>query len=69
MPLNEVVKRASDGFQVKVPDLAEATGRSRDALYRAIHRGELRAIWLGRTPMIPATEALRLLGVNEQKAA
>lgn len=59
----EVEKRARDGRQVAVKDIADVTNRSTAAIYKAIHRNEIRAVWVGRTPMIPPAETLRLLGV------
>jgi predicted DNA-binding transcriptional regulator AlpA len=66
---DEVVKRAREGRSVKVPDLAEASGFSRNALYQAIKREELRSIRLGRATVIPAPDALRLLGINPETMA
>lgn len=64
MLASEVEKLARKGRQISVPDMSAATGRPRTAFYRAIHRKELRAVWLGRTPMILPGEALRLLGIE-----
>lgn len=69
MLANEVEKEARLGRQISVPDIANATGRSRAAIYRAIRNKELRATKLGRTPMILPSEALRLLGVEVEPAA
>lgn len=69
MSLDEVVRRAREGLPVKVPALAEASGRSRNALYQAIKRGELEAVWLGRAAVVPGTAALRLLGLTNREAA
>lgn len=69
MLANEVEREARLGRQISVPDIANATGRSRAAFYRAIHKGEVRAVWLGRTPMILPSEALRLLGIEAEPAA
>lgn len=69
MRLDDVVRRARQGLPVKVPALAEASGRSRNALYQAIRRGELEAVWLGRAAVVPGAAALRLLGLPQQEAA
>ncbi len=63
---SEVVKRAREGRSVKVPDLAEASGFSRNALYQAIKREEVGSIRLGRATVVPAHEALRLLGLKRR---
>ncbi|WP_411904210.1 hypothetical protein [Methylorubrum thiocyanatum] len=65
----DVEREARMGRQISVPDIANATGRSRAAIYRAVRNGELRATKLGRTPMILPSEALRLLGVEAEPAA
>ena len=67
--VERVQAKAIAGLQLRVSELATATGRPEAQFYRAIHRNELRAIWLGRTPMIPAPEALRLLGVSPPPTA
>ena len=69
MLANEVEKEARLGRQISVPDIANATGRSRAAIYRAIRNKELKATKLGRTPMILPSEALRLLGIEAEPAA
>lgn len=69
MSFNDVVKRAREGHPLKVPDLAQATGFSRNALYQAIKRGELDAIRLGRAAVVPARAALRLLGIKPEDDA
>jgi hypothetical protein len=60
----EAERRAREGVQSSVKVLAKATSRSPAALYRAIHREEIKAIWVGRTPMVPPGETLRLLGLE-----
>ena len=60
----EVEKRAREGIQSAVKDIAGVTNRSPAALYKAIHRKEIKAVWVGRTPMIPPVETLRLLGIE-----
>lgn len=69
MSFDDVVKRAREGRPLKVPDLADATGFSRNALYQAIKRGELDAIRLGRAAVVPAPAALRLLGIKPEPIA
>ncbi|MCJ2093124.1 hypothetical protein MKK67_11540 [Methylobacterium sp. J-072] len=69
MSLDDVVRRAREGLPVKVPALAEASGRSRNALYQAIKRGELEAVWLGRAAVVPGDAALRLLGMKPNVSA
>ena len=43
-------------------ELAEALGVTRQTVHNLIRRGELRAVKIGRTTRIPASEALRIAG-------
>ncbi len=63
---SEVVKRAREGRSVKVPDLAEASGFSRNALYQAIKREGGRVDPIGSGDCRTAHEALRLLGLKRR---
>ena len=65
----EAEKQALEGRQSAVRVVAAATNRSAAALYKAIHRKEIRAVWVGRTPMIPPAETLRLLGIDAHQEA
>ncbi len=38
---------------VTVPEYAEAAGFSKSAVYAAIARGELQAVWVGRSVRLP----------------
>lgn len=69
MSYDDIVKRAREGRPLKVPDLAEASGFSRNVLYQAIKRNELDAIRLGRAVVVPAPAALKLLGIKSEAAA
>ena len=46
----------------RVPEAAEALGICRAHVYNLITRGELRAVKIGGSTRIPATELARLLG-------
>lgn len=63
--MNEAVKAAlANGGSVNVPDLASALGLSRNGLYLAVKRDEVKSVRIGRRIVIPAPEARRLLGVS-----
>jgi len=44
------------------PDLAEILGLGRNGAYKAVNRGDIRAIRIGRRILIPKAEIERLLG-------
>lgn len=64
----EIEQRARDGFQIRVSEIARVTRRAPASIYRAIHRKELDAVWLGKTPMLTPASALRLLGLPQPTA-
>jgi len=51
---------------LKVKEAADVLGIGRDAVYNAINRGEIRAIRLGGTLLVPQAELERLLGVEPE---
>ena len=69
MTTTDLLKRAREGKNVKVPPLAEAAGLSLNGFYAAIRRGEIEAVRIGRAVVIPGREALRLLSADERPAA
>ena len=69
MTTTDLLKRAREGKNVKVPPLAEATGLSLNGFYAAVRRGEIEAVRIGRAVVIPGREALRLLSAEERPAA
>ncbi|KMO22987.1 hypothetical protein [Methylobacterium indicum] len=66
MSPRQIEMQAREGRQTSVPDLAKVTGRPRSAFYRAIHKGELKAVWLGKTPMVMPADTLRMLGIETE---
>ena len=67
--MNQILERARQGKNVKVPPLAEAVGLSVNGFYAACRRGEIETVRIGRAVMVPGREALRLLSANEASAA
>ena len=65
----EVERRARQGFQAKVMEVATVTRRAPASIYRAIHRGEIEAVWLGSAPMLTPEATLRLLGKSAEPIA
>lgn len=63
--MNEVQKRIRAERPVTVSLLADEIGISRNGLYGAIAREEVRAVRIGRAIFVPAREARRLLGMEE----
>lgn len=57
------------GTGVSVPMLATALGVSRNAVYRAIERKEIRATTIGRRVVIPADAAAEAAGLKPEPAA
>ena len=49
---------------VKIPFVAEATGTAPGTIYRAIARGEIPAVRIGKSLRIPSHVARRLLGLD-----
>jgi excisionase family DNA binding protein len=47
---------------IDLPELARLLGVSRASAYRAVARGEIRAVRLGRRIVVPLKEVGRLLG-------
>lgn len=56
-------------WTVTVEEAAEILGISRSSAYECVHRGELRAIRLGRRLVIPRSALAELLGANEPHAS
>lgn len=48
-----------------VREAADALGVGKDAVYKAINRGDLRAVKLGGTMLVPHVELERLLGLEQ----
>jgi len=64
------LKTAIDnGTGVSVPLLAKALGVSRNAVYRAIERKEIRATTIGRRVVIPADAAAEAAGLRSEPIA
>lgn len=57
------------GTGVSVPLLAKALGVSRNAIYRAIDRKEIRATTIGRRVVIPADAAAEAAGMTSAPIA
>ncbi len=55
----------TEGRAVGVRPLARELGLSAGGLYRAVARGEVQAVRIGRRVVIPAAVARRLLGLEE----
>jgi excisionase family DNA binding protein len=53
----------TDRLALTVREAAAALGVGKDAIYKAINRGELRAVRLGGTLLVPQAELDRMLGV------
>jgi len=51
-----------DRWTVTVEEAAEMLGISRSSAYECVHRGELRALRLGRRLVVPRTALEELLG-------
>ncbi|MCJ2065185.1 helix-turn-helix domain-containing protein [Methylobacterium sp. J-088] len=70
MPSIEVIrKRLTDGLNVKAADVAKLSGMSPAAFYKAIERGEVEAVKIGRTRLIPPHEGRRILGMKPDAIA
>lgn len=57
-----MAKPATKPATIGLPDLAVLLGVSRTSVYRAVARGEIRAVRLGRRITVPLREVDRLLG-------
>ncbi len=44
----------------RLPEWMALTGISRPTLWRQIKRGDLKIVYVGPTPMVPRSEAIRL---------
>lgn len=66
--VEEIRCRAAAGKNVRATPLAEAAGMSRAAFYAAIKRGDIEAVQVGRSLLVPGREALRLLGLQASSA-
>lgn len=69
MTTSDLLARAREGKNVKVPPLAEAVGLSTNGFYAAVRRGDIDAIRVGRAVMVPGREVLRLLNAEERPTA
>lgn len=67
--MEEIRRRIQEGKNIRAKPLAEATGMSLSAFYAAIERQQIEAVSIGRTKLIPAHEAARLLGIDLPQAA
>lgn len=66
---DEVRERIAAGLSVKAASIAPMAGMSPAAFYKAIERGEVEAVKIGRTRLIPAHESRRILGIKQEAAA
>lgn len=67
--MEEIQKRLREGKNVRAKPMAEAVGMSLSAFYAACERGDVKAVSIGRTKVIPAQEAMRLLGMQPEPVA
>jgi hypothetical protein len=67
--MEEIQKRLREGKNVRAKPMAEAVGMSLSAFYAACERGDVKAVSIGRTKVIPAHEAMRLLGMQSEPVA
>ena len=44
----------------RLPEWMKLTNTSRQTLWRQVKRGDLRVVYIGPTPMVPRSEAIRL---------
>ncbi|QIG91489.1 hypothetical protein [Bradyrhizobium sp. 6(2017)] len=51
---------ASHRLGWRIPEWMKATGTSRPTLWRQVKRGDLKLVYVGPTPMVPRSEAIRL---------
>ena len=64
VPATDHSKTLTGRLALTVREAAAALGVGRDAVYNAINRGELRAVRLGGTLLIPRVELERMLGLD-----
>ncbi|MEH2473644.1 putative DNA-binding transcriptional regulator AlpA [Nitrobacteraceae bacterium AZCC 2161] len=55
---------APDRLGWRLPEWMKLTNTSRQTLWRQVKRGDLRIIYVGPTPMVPRSEAIRLGLIN-----
>lgn len=55
----------TDRLALTVKESAAVLGVGRDAVYNAINRGDLRAVRLGGSLLVPRAELERILGVED----
>ncbi|MGH1592297.1 hypothetical protein ACRBEV_32765 (plasmid) [Methylobacterium phyllosphaerae] len=67
--MEEIQKRLREGKNVRAKPMADAVGMSLSAFYAACERGDVKAVSIGRTKVIPAHEAMRLLGMQPEPVA
>ncbi len=58
-----------DRWTVTVEEAAQMLGISRSSAYECVHRGELRALRLGRRLVVPRAALEELLGVSPTAAS
>jgi predicted DNA-binding transcriptional regulator AlpA len=51
---------APDRLGWRIPEWMKLTGTSRPTLWRQVKRGDLKLVYVGPTPMVPRSEAIRL---------
>ena len=54
---------------ISVEQAGTILGVSRRAAYRAVHRGELPAVRIGRRLLVPSAKLLALLGLDQTETA
>ncbi|MFE1603343.1 hypothetical protein [Methylobacterium sp. ID0610] len=64
--IEEVRRRALAGQNTKAAHIAPHSGLSSAAFYKAIDRGEVEALTIGRTRLIPPHEVCRLLSIKQE---
>lgn len=62
--MSDVRRDIEAGRNIKVPPLAREANTAPGTLYKAIARGEVQAVRIGKGFRIPAHEARRLLGLE-----
>ena len=54
-----------DRFGYRIAEWSEMTATSRVTTWRNVKRGHLKLVYVGSTPMVPRSEAIRLGLINE----
>ncbi len=68
--MDPALKKALDeGMPVRVRPVAKGAGLSPNTIYSAVARGEVESVRVGKSILIPARVARRLLGLDEKVAA